>query len=137
MSRLDREAHRLLEQRHRDIDARFRRRVEEIASALDLSPLLRPRFVLACDEAARLRTADCALADHEFRSGRSSPVEDEIARDAAAEERWRAALAILAAAAPRTARAGEGGKVGEGTKETAYSLRYRPLARITRPLPER
>ena len=131
MTRPDREAHRVLEERHREVDGRLRRRIAEMAEVLQLSPAERQAFLLAGERAAHLHTADCALVDHEFRSGRSSPAEDEATREAIAEREWDASLGRLRTAVA-AARAAAEAEAAPEEEDRHYRVRYRPISRLTR-----
>lgn len=133
MTRPDREAHRLLEERHREVDRRLRRRITEVAQLLDVHPAARQAFVTACARAAHLHSADCALVDHEFRSGRSSPAEDEATREAVAEREWDQSLGQLRTALERAREAALAEEPPE-EPDRHYEVRYRPISGLTRPL---
>lgn len=134
MPRPDRSAHRVFEARHREVDARLHRRFDEIADTLDLRPPLRTLFLSACERAAHLHSADCALANYEFRSGRSATAEDEIRREGFQEQEWSSSLTTLRRAADEARQAAEAEKAGESSAYRPYKVRYRPLASISKPL---
>lgn len=131
MSRLDRAEHRAYEDRHREVDAEARRRFGEIAGALRLPQPARQTFVLACMQATHFHTADCALVDHQFRSGRSWPAEAEAERAAIQERQWASTLDGFRGALADTRESGEA-EVAEGERGSARTSRYRPLASLTR-----
>ncbi|HUH12449.1 MAG TPA: hypothetical protein VMK65_05045 [Longimicrobiales bacterium] len=128
----DRSAHDRFEQRHRDMDARLRRRLEEIADSLELHPPLRRPFLLACESAAHFHSADCALATFELRSARSEPAEDELRREAIQEREWAAIVAELKNVAREERRAAESEARPESPGQ-GFQVRYRPMSSIRRP----
>ncbi|NIP83317.1 MAG: hypothetical protein GWM90_30465 [Gemmatimonadetes bacterium] len=137
MSRPDRAAHHAYEKRHREVDVRLRRRVTEIADAMDLAPSVRQAFLVACERAAHLHTADCALVDHEYRTGRSLPAEDEAAREAIQEREWVASMtrlneALAEAREAEAAAAAEAAGAPAEEPERRYQVHYQPLASLTR-----
>lgn len=127
MPRPDRSAHDLFEVRHREVDARLRRRIDAISDTLDLHPDVRRSFAIACERAAHLHSADCALINYEFRSGRSSPAEDEVRREEFQEREWTATLGELRDVARERRRAAE---IEERQNAPAprFRIRYLPVA---------
>ena len=131
----DRAAHRSYEARHQEIEAETRSRLKELAAALGLDGDVSRRFVTAGVRVARFHAADCALAEHELRSGHSWPAEDKQTRDELQSTQWDAALtgvrdAVAEAATSPEAAAEEPETAGEPRR---FKVRYQPISTISRP----
>lgn len=126
----DRTAHAAYERRHREVDADTRERFAEVADVLGLEASLRSAFVATALKAAQFHAADCALADHELRSGRSWPAEDKLSREGIQARQWEAFVDQL--------RATVGSRAAVDTPEPGsepdrrYQVRYRPISSISR-----
>jgi hypothetical protein len=128
----DRIAHAAYERRHREVDAETRERFAEVADILRLEPPLRSAFIATCLKAAHFHAADCALVDHELRSGRSWPAEDKLSRDSIQSRQWEGFVDQLRATLQSRTPAPEGADTPAG-ETPRYQVRYRPISSISRP----
>ena len=127
----DRSAHDAYTARHGEVDGDTRARFHQVADLLELQPPLRTAFIATCLKAAQLHAADCALVDHELRSGQSWPAEDRETRDEIQARQWEAFFTQLRAAAEE----GRDPEIVDAPEEPAppFRVRYRPVASISRP----
>jgi hypothetical protein len=134
MTAPDRSAHRTYEERHREIDAETRARFRELADILRIDPGIRPAFIAAGLRAAHFHAADCALAEHELRSGHSWPAEDKQAREELQSRQWNTSLSALRETVPPVA-APAAQEEAPPPGETSRPRRggYRPISSISRP----